>query len=1138
MNIKLVFVLILVLLVLSFDVNLSQSSSDFSEVASPNEGWVLEKVSETAFTGDWTTSLALDSNYSPHISYFDNSEAYHRLQYVRRSGSTWVEEPVDYGLYGYVGWPSSIVIDTKGNIHIGYGSNNQVRYVNRIEGNWVIEVVDSRPETWFQDVSLAIGGDSVPHMSYYDWDTGEVWYAYKNSSKVWVTELVSLDAIGVAALTWHTKPKIAYQGKDGIQFYSGSITTIANEGDISHHALAVTPNGTACIVYDGTESLQYACESEWKKEKISDSGSGGALGFSESGQPHVIYHDNGLMYATRLGGKWVSVPIEVSGERVFGSYVSNLVFVGNTKVCFLFIDGSGDLIYACGSSLIEVDLVADKIEVTQAAQDLKNSIPLVEGKRTFVRFHVHSSEYTFPTTAQLKVTGDAGTTRILPINPGGNINVRPKPDRKIKDHAFLFELPVGYTEGNVKLEAEVNPDLALGRNIPEKDYTNNKVPVSVNFEQVPTIPLVLFDVSYTSKDVEGTIYVFKPSGHSYYLASWLRRAFPLSELRLWHRSLNLGEERENIFTCQEINAALSQQRAWDGLFFWRDIPSNARYYGLVNDNPEGYGRKEILGCASGIPSFIASGPTGPTHLSSYNNWDIDKVYGDWVAGHYLSQTYGIAPVACDNISTEKTGENAVFGFDPLDKLTLYHILKYQGLRFGIYPPDWNDVKSTCWSKIWIGKQTTRGLMDFFQSGSTSGNGAQGAGAIADRLLVSGSILPDSGQAQIQPLFVLSDVADSIPRTPGDYAIVLRDKGGNQLARYALTPSESFDGAGLRILFFTELVPYQSRTDIVEIEGPDGVLTSVQAGSANPTVTLGSPNGGEVLTGDSVTVSWTGNDPDGDPLTYKLQYSPDNGASWMVLAENHSETTVEVDTMNLVAGDQVLFRVWVSDGIHTAYDQSDASFTLPNRTPQVEIFSPDQEVTIAISQTLSLQASVYDPDIGTMETDQIGWVSDLDGTLGNGSPLGVTGLSVGTHTITLQADDSVGGISTDEVQVTVVADLNELPPLPNWLIAGPLLVSFMPGEGLTQTTLSVDNQNLAHSIAWNSSSSQPWVQLSEESGETPYDDLYASYQDTGLASGVYTATITITSPDVPEQELELDVMLEISGYSLYLPLLER
>jgi len=172
MNRKLVFVLILILLVLSLDVNTSHSSSDFPKVARPSEDWVMEKVTDKMSSTGWNATLALDSNYSPHISYFYNHEGIHRLIYVKRSGSTWDEQIVDFGLY--VGDPSSIRIDKGGNIHIGYGANNEVRYAKNESGEWRIESVESRPDTWYQDVSLALDSSSDPYLSYYNWDTGEV----------------------------------------------------------------------------------------------------------------------------------------------------------------------------------------------------------------------------------------------------------------------------------------------------------------------------------------------------------------------------------------------------------------------------------------------------------------------------------------------------------------------------------------------------------------------------------------------------------------------------------------------------------------------------------------------------------------------------------------------------------------------------------------------------------------------------------------------------------------------------------------------------------------------------------------------------------------------------------------------------
>jgi hypothetical protein len=148
------------------------------------------------------------------------------------------------------------------------------------------------------------------------------------------------------------------------------------------------------------------------------------------------------------------------------------------------------------------------------------------------------------------------------------------------------------------------------------------------------------------------------------------------------------------------------------------------------------------------------------------------------------------------------------------------------------------------------------------------------------------------------------------------------------------------------------------------------------------------------------------------------------------------------------------------------------------------------------------------------------------------------LSTGTHKITVQADDGAGGVSSDWVQIIVVADTSQLPPLPNGLLAGPSQIIFLPDEGLTTGRISVDNQNLFESIRWTAAVSQPWVKLSELSGTTPYDDLYATLEDSGLKGGMHSAAITLTSPDVPGQELILDVVVVVSDNSVYLPTLWR
>src|SRR5262249_46636610 len=199
------------------------------------------------------------------------------------------------------------------------------------------------------------------------------------------------------------------------------------------------------------------------------------------------------------------------------------------------------------------------------------------------------------------------------------------------------------------------------------------------------------------------------------------------------------------------------------------------------------------------------------------------------------------------------------------------------------------------------------------------------------------------------------------------------------------------------------------TTRVDIEGPERVLHTVTAGAANPSVTVTSPNGGEVLDQPTVTVSWSASDADGDPLAFDVQYSRDGGANWEMVAQNLLGSSVTLDASNIGRTDEGRFRVLATDGIHTASDDSDASFTVPNRIPSAEIAEPASAVTIAAGQTLSLEGDAYDVDSGTLGGDRLQWSSNRDGMLGIGASLAVSTLSVGVHTITFRADDGEGGV---------------------------------------------------------------------------------------------------------------------------------
>ena len=779
-----------------------------------------------------------------------------------------------------------------------------------------------------------------------------------------------------------------------------------------------------------------------------------------------------------------------------------------------------------------IDLVADVLEITQGIQDLNNSVRLVGGKRTFVRFHVHSNSGTHTTFAILKVQADTPfgpkTATLFPINLGAKVAVRSKPIRVVPHHAFLFELPQGLRGGTVQIEARLNPF-----NFPsETTYANNNLARTITFEQVAPPEIILESIPYQYNGVTHT-----PKWlDTYRLISWLKRAFPIYEPKIKLRSspltgasVSTDKDGNNVLespNCKNVNNYLFQK-------YWHSnpIPWRTHVYGMVSD-----GAGFMRGCA-GV--WKASGPTG----SGTWGWDYDGSYADWYGGHELAHTYlrGHAnfcdaeggppyPYQYGYISPATSGNSAIYGFD------------YVGGKYTIYLPVWNDVMTYCIYQ-WVSDFTYEGLMTYLQALGATSTSYNRRSTQTDRLLVVGTIDPNTNDVQLDPLKVIPNADDLQPRLPGNYTIVLRDSKGNELARYPFTPDEIHSGPPLsdeeetEMLSITELIPYISGTTRVDIEGPDSsLLTSVNAGINPPTVTLTSPNGGEILSGDETIVAWTASDIDGDPLWFQIDYSPNNGATWEPVAVNITGTQVTINAINMPAGDEALFRVWASDGIHTGSDQSDAPFIVPNHVPDIEIIEPESGITLAVSQTLALEGTAYDIDIGLMDANHLQWISSIDGVLGEGAQVTTADLSEGIHTISFQADDDQGGVSVDTIQVTVVATIDDLPSVADALDVSPKFVPLTPATGLDSQQIYIENPNLANDIEWNAGASEPWVVLSNASGVTP-DNLTLSINTLGLDAGEYTATVTFTSPALPSKETVLYVTASVSG-RVYLPLILR
>jgi hypothetical protein len=803
------------------------------------------------------------------------------------------------------------------------------------------------------------------------------------------------------------------------------------------------------------------------------------------------------------------------------------------------------------------DLIIDGIEFTQSIQDLNNSLPLIAGKRTFVRVYAHSTSGSHFTFATLRLQAGNASTTLYPIAPGGPfVKVRPASLRLLGTHAFLFEIPTFWTLlfNQVTVTAEVNPIVSWKPRSPqETSYNNNSLSQTISFESVPTLHLVIASQPY---QIGGLTY--SPSFLDQFgLFDWLKRAYPLAYIKLYLRTLpqlqglHIWNSQTNDFdlvnpTCYILNTYLAYQRA--AIIGHPFFPDDTAFYGLVEDAGVGFMR----GCSpiggkwlnGNTRVRVASGPTG----SKTWGWDFDGTYGDWYGGHELGHAFTQFHTQ-GSCGEDKTVKHYPFGYisPVLDLFSPQAIYGFDSARLStgknpIYSPAWTDVMTYC-DFNWIDSITYQQLKLNFQTDlPRAAPSGQSLSPPQELLTVFGVMDTLSGEVNLPPGFVVYD--NPAPDVSSSHAIVLRDGLGIELVRHPFSFIENEPGPAPSDLptpplkYIAELVPYTAAATRLEIEGLGGaILHTIEAGVGQPVVQVTAPNGGEIQAGEAITVTWTASDPDGDLLAFNVEYSPDEGLTWEPVALNLTTTQAVVNQFNLVAGDRAQIRVSASDGLHMGQDTSDAPFTILNHEPLVEITSPEVDTTIAVSQTLALEAIAYDIDLGSLEAANLAWASSLDGPLGNGDQLSISELSAGVHLITITADDGQGGVATDSVTVTVVATPLDLPSLPDGLDVGPDLVLLAPYLGVSSSPLFVENQNEASEITWSVTADQPWLLVSEAAGNTPAE-LTLSVDTANLAPGVYSGNLTFTSPEVPGQSISVVVSFTLPQFEIVLPVVVR
>ena len=275
-----------------------------------------------------------------------------------------------------------------------------------------------------------------------------------------------------------------------------------------------------------------------------------------------------------------------------------------------------------------------------------------------------------------------------------------------------------------------------------------------------------------------------------------------------------------------------------------------------------------------------------------------------------------------------------------------------------------------------------------------------------------------------------------PQTPGaDYHLIVRSTSGNVLHDQAFDlpepPLAPHDGptlhaaasphhavTGTHSARFHVRVPFPPDAVLAEIRHHETLLWQKRVSANPPSVSWVMPNGGTFNAANVVNVTWAASDADNDRLQFGLDYSPDNGLTWIVVAPRITGTQYAWTPgyMPPSSANSARLRVRASDGLNTAVATS-TLFTLVPLPPQAIILAPDGGQSFTEGEMLVLRGTSHTasgPGVGAFEwrkgATSLGLTHTVTTTLG----------AIGLHTYTLYVTAN-GATVSRSVTVTVVPD---------------------------------------------------------------------------------------------------------------------
>ncbi len=355
-----------------------------SDISSYFPNWSVKVVDDTRNATNVSSSIAIDSSNSPHISYFYCEKK--EIKYSKYNKGKWETITVDRSQFQLTF--TSLAIDKNDNPHIIFTGLKHAWFDG---SKWQVETIDTQGDIG-NDHSIVIDDSNKIYVSYYDRSTNELKYAWKTNNK-WNIEVINTgEVVGVF-------PSIAIDSKKNphICFFDPSLKELkytwknVNKWGI----ITLDPNleaGLVCLIGIDSKDQVFILYNDALRDqikyvkfekKIIESGivSNGVRTCMSmiigANQPSIVYqtldikpNSDRIVLASRdnISNKWMLETI-YQGPLLKRNttYGPSLSIAANTVATFISFKGESD------GSLYCISMDMPSLDVINQLNQLKNS---------------------------------------------------------------------------------------------------------------------------------------------------------------------------------------------------------------------------------------------------------------------------------------------------------------------------------------------------------------------------------------------------------------------------------------------------------------------------------------------------------------------------------------------------------------------------------------------------------------------------------------------------------------------------------------------------------------------------------------------------------------------------------------------